>query len=255
MSRDLLPSRAIQGGLILIMFVVVGSLLYSWHVRRTSDAELARTKQTVQHLKNQALTRTETATAPVESSNPGFSDTPKEHSNTEMPEDAEASTSNETDIEMSEPFEPDDSVSEEESAEDVPTSPFGFGPYPEVPSDYPTRMKPSWFYRNGPKTHNHELLDRVLIKLWNQGDKNISGAFSENGKVYPLYPNTVYVTYKDVVMTDGTTLKEIASVHGALPDGFFLNRRPGDLVSRLPEGFTALDMDNEGIDPYEFLGF
>ena len=43
----------------------------------------------------------------------------------------------------------------------------------------------------------HESIYRVLIKLWNQGERGfINGAFRNNdGKVYPLYPDVVYVKW------------------------------------------------------------
>ena len=42
MFRYLLSSRLIQAGLVFFIIVVGGSLLYSWHVRRTTDAEFPR---------------------------------------------------------------------------------------------------------------------------------------------------------------------------------------------------------------------
>ena len=42
MFGDLLSSRMIQAGLVFFVVVVGGSLLYSWHVHRTTEAELAR---------------------------------------------------------------------------------------------------------------------------------------------------------------------------------------------------------------------
>ena len=50
----------------------------------------------------------------------------------------------------------------------------------------------------------HELIYRVLIKLWNQGDHGfINGAFRDNdSKVYPLYPDVVYVKWGYAVTHD-----------------------------------------------------
>ena len=42
MFGDLLSSRMIQAGLVFFVLVVGGSLLYSWHVHRTTDAEFPR---------------------------------------------------------------------------------------------------------------------------------------------------------------------------------------------------------------------
>lgn len=43
MFRNLLSSRAILAGLVFFVLCVVGSLLYSWHVQRTTKTELAET--------------------------------------------------------------------------------------------------------------------------------------------------------------------------------------------------------------------
>ena len=52
MFRDMFSgSRAIFIGVVFFVLVVGGSLLYSWHVHRTTDAELAETRRKVQPLK------------------------------------------------------------------------------------------------------------------------------------------------------------------------------------------------------------
>ena len=69
---------------------------------------------------------------------------------------------------------PDDFVSEGAPAEDVPVSPFGFGPYPEVPVDYTARHGQTvWQYPGSLPLYdqrNIELLHRVMIASWNDGD-------------------------------------------------------------------------------------
>ena len=250
MLRDLLSSRMIQAGLVFFLLVVGGSLLYSWHVQRTTEAEFEKRPQpVVSPLKN----KPETNTAPVDIQTEGVTNTPEENTETPIADEPEA-LENETEFaDIADAFLPDDMGSEEEApAEEVAVSPFGFGPYPEVPADYPSEMTPSWFDPNLRDSRDHELMGRVLIKLWNEGDKNVSGAYLNNGLVYPLYPNTVYVRYKDMEMPDGTIRRKIGSVRGSLPDGVSMRRRRGE--SAIPEGVTAIDMDKSGINPYEFLG-
>ncbi len=58
-------------------------------------------------------------------------------------------------------------------ASDTLTSPFGFGPYPDVPADYPVH---ELLWDNA--TPEHELLVRVRIKLWKQGTQT-TGAIYE----------------------------------------------------------------------------
>ena len=80
-------------------------------------------------------------------------------------------------------------------------SPFGFGPYPEVPSDFP--HEPIWeedmetnISQFGSEAMKEaELMDRVLIKLWNQGHSATSVSKHSNGLVYPSFPNTVFVRW------------------------------------------------------------
>ena len=74
-------------------------------------------------------------------------------------------------------------------------SPHGLGPYPEIPPDFPRQdiwQHLEQSYNEGHANINHELLNRVLIKLWNQGTK-VDSAAMEEGKVYPLYADTIYV--------------------------------------------------------------
>ena len=64
--------------------------------------------------------------------------------------------------------------------------------FPPVPEGFPSNLTPVWLslpgYQKGDMPE-HELMYRVLIKLWNQGERGfINGAFRyNNGKVYPLY--------------------------------------------------------------------
>lgn len=59
MLGNLLSSRAIQAGLIFFALVVSGSLLYSWHVHRTTESELA-SDAVLSHLKNREGNQTDT---------------------------------------------------------------------------------------------------------------------------------------------------------------------------------------------------
>ena len=79
-------------------------------------------------------------------------------------------------------------------AADSQTSPFGFGPYPEVPADYPFQER---LWDNA--TPEYELLVRVRVKLWKQGTKT-KGAKSDmnNGLIYPSIPGVIYVQWRYV---------------------------------------------------------
>lgn len=250
MLRNLLSSRWFQRGLVFFVLVVGGSLLYSWHVQRTTESDMARHDRFLRGTKQQKATRpTKTVNVPTENETPGLVDTPAENTDTQMPDTTEA-LPNETDnLDIADAFLPDDMVSEEAPAEDVPVSPYGFGPYPEVPADYPNAMMPTWVNNTESMSRDHELMHRVLIKLWDQGDKSISGAFMASGLVYPLYPNTAYVEYRDINMPDGTVRRIIKSADGPLGTTPIVKNG----FSVLPDGVKAIDRKDAGINPYNFL--
>ncbi len=247
MLRDLLSSRLIQGGFVFFVIVVGGSLLYSWHALRDTESDLGPTPQTVVSPLEKPPAKN---TTPVDFQTEGVTNTPDETTDTQISEASEVLSNDGVDI--ADAFLPEDFVSEEEApAEDVPVSPYGFGPFPAVPLDYPNDMIPTWVYNTESMSRDHELMHRVLIKLWNQGDKSVSGAVMKRGLVYPLYPNTTYVKYREVELPDGTVRRFISSASGARGTNPIIP--PGGSIPVLPEGVTAIDMDNAGINPYEFL--
>ncbi len=141
---------------------------------------------------------------------------------------------------------------------DVRVSPFGFGPYPEIPADFPIAvswqfpddMFPTEIQRQG------ELLSRVLIKLFNEGDYDFIAGKWHKGKVYPIYPNTFYVEVnEDKIEVEGKTLRtETIRILG--PSG------TRDIQKRLEKAISAGEtlpgvrvhnMHEHGIDPFHYL--
>ena len=142
----------------------------------------------------------------------------------------------------------------QETAEAVRVSPYGFGQYPEVPSDYPTNV--IW---NQPEAKENlpdhalkgiELLDRVLVKLWIEGDKNFRGGCTDNGKVYPYYHNTVYVRYAQQKMPDGTIRRYVTDAKSS-PNVEYDEENL--LSATFPVHLRIIELDSTGIDPYQFL--
>ena len=134
MFRDILSgSRAIIAGLAFFVLCVGGSLLYSWHVHRTTDAELAETRRKVQPLKNDTAARTAQDTVDTSTVDFEQAETDPETDDAQAMSDDTGAAPNDdaAPIDLSEVFLPDDFASEEEIAEDVPVSPYGFGPYPD----------------------------------------------------------------------------------------------------------------------------
>ena len=73
----------------------------------------------------------------------------------------------------------------------ISVNPFGCGE-PHILSDFPDEAR-----------RNIELIDRVLVKLWQQGDRGIVGGSTYDGKIYPHYNDVVYVRWKEQELPDG----------------------------------------------------
>ena len=259
MFRALLSSRLIQVGLIFFVLVVGGSLLYSWQTRRTTIAEFAGI-DVVPHETRSEQDTVDTSTVDFEQAG-----TPLEADDSQpMPDDTDVSPIDETSemLEMADAFLPDDFVSEEAPTEDVPVSPYGFGPYPEVPDGFPQNLMPVWTWSEERQQEqleglkNFELMGRVLIKLWNQGDRDWRGAqFDEqNGRVYPLYRNRIYVTRWIEVPVEGGKLVPFpaggsSGGSGWKPDIEAFVKSGG----KLPGHIQFIDRDTAGYNPRDFL--
>ncbi len=188
MFRDLLSSRLTQIVLAFCVITVGGSLLFSWSVRRTTESEPVRDdrllhgnpeKQNerdpaqVQNVQN----TTDTTRTPVET-------TRKQHTNITRRTQAPANKPNSS--EMTDVI--DVSRKDGASAKNKAVSPFGFGPYPELPEGWPAdKIWPCI-------SADHELMARVMVELAHQGITT-KGSIMENGYVYPTYPDTVYIKW------------------------------------------------------------
>ena len=160
--------------------------------------------------------------------------------------------------------EPDDIILEEEAVE-VPVSPFGFGPYPEVPAGFPEGLMPSWTWsdeklqEHAGALKNFELMGRVLVKLWNQGKRGFVGVTrsNQNGKVYPLYPDIAYVDrWVELPVKNGKVVLYPAGVLSGSGGRLGSYLDPISFIERggkLPPDIQFVDRETEGINPYEFL--
>ena len=240
--------------LLFFSVVVISSLLYMAHIKREERESLERTKRFLQQRETHQGTRTAQQTEIDIGTFIGQTEPPT------LQDDPE------TEIDPTETLVGSDSISTANTSEfslealkvksmqDVRISPYGFGPYPEVPPDFPSLL--SW---NDPERHvnlpdhalkNIELLERVLIKLWTDGDKGFRGGSTHKGKVYPHYDNTVYVRYAETEMPDGT----IKRYPTYLKSGPHVNYNAHDfLLGNPPDHLCILELDSTGIDPYQFL--
>ncbi|MDE0084244.1 MAG: hypothetical protein OXU23_00925 [Candidatus Poribacteria bacterium] len=139
-------------------------------------------------------------------------------------------------------------IQEKDSTEEVRISPYGFGPYPDLPPGFPEDY---WDKRSGNK--DNELLARVRIKLVEQG-KNVTGAGMLNGLVYPTIPGTIYVEWR------WDEVEKERYVGLMMGDPFVINSIRGDSLDQrfrekdIPIGIEVINYLNGGIDPYQFLG-
>ncbi len=254
MFRDLFTTRAILAGGLFFVLVVASSLLYSWHIRSQTAAELARSVQVIQQLERGEAHTSHDAEPSTDTDSAGGvpvaldTDTLQTVPETEMPL-LQAETPDPLDVGAG-PL-PDDTV--QETPEETRVSPFGFGPYPEIPPGYPDPdlwdLAESLYEFSPERARNWELRERVCIKLWKQG-KQAESVAMENGLVYPLYPNTVYVRWDQYIDEEGTPVRYIAETLGsgdmARYDDDFDN-------SIIPPGITVIPYAEGGIEPYTFL--
>ena len=133
-------------------------------------------------------------------------------------------------------------------------SPYGLGPYPEIPPDFPRQnvwdsLEKSYYA--GRDVLGHELISRVLIKYWNEGKKTASGILSgDTGRVIPLWKDTVYVRWSELELEDGTTERYLGSYlcHGSL--GSYEESVENGTQ---PSWIKVVLEEEAGVDPYSFL--
>ena len=233
MPGDFRTNKWIIGGVLLLIIIAGGC--YFWYQHSLADdrkaaadaAEYARRLEN-QKAKQEAATETKTTLtkAPAENNT-----AEKLSTNNEVGNNTEAET-----------LQQSDTSAQTAETKDVPVSPFGFGPYPEIPDDYiipPDKF--NWDFWG--ETLQDELISRVRIKLWNQGIRSEGSSF-ENGKVYPTILGTVYVVW------DGDRIRRIS---GHPDDDFDAIEAALEAGQPPPEGITVLNRNEAGIDPYSFL--
>lgn len=152
---------------------------------------------------------------------------------------------------------------------DEESSPVATGGFPEVPDEFP--FTPVWLeypnYEKGDK-HQHELIARVLIKLWNQGDHDFVNGAYENGKVYPLYNDVMYVEWDTHVMDGpdgpiefkyitsalGTHARDDIEENNLVSGGLFTIEEmiTGAYKTKYPD-LQLVDYGSAGYDPATFL--
>ena len=244
MLYNILSIRAIQIGVAFFLLVVGGSLLYSWYIHHTTNAELAETQQLLKHREDQNAVRTD----PIGFTTPGDPITTPEEADApqtmaearaiEAPEDAVDFADAETEIIEDNS---DDAETEmlQQSSEYPQVPPgFPFGVIWQVPEEQRAEIPPELFAEL-------ELLNLVMIQLWNEGDQDFTGAFMANGRVYPTYPDVAYVKWEEAEEPGEWRITEVSTVDSSIADQL--------LNGVIPPGIEIVDQDASGIDPYAFL--
>ena len=248
MLANLLSNRGIQGGIIFFILCIVGSGLYSWHIKHSTVDELERTRVLAQFRENQNEKRVSVDTV---SSSPVDFDAAENSLETQATPTMDADTAaflsdDAAPMDLSETSEPEDFVSAEPPAEEGPVSPYGFGAYPELPEGWPANIWPR-------DSANSELITRVQIKLSHQGI-NALGGIMENGLVYPAIPGTVYVDWK--TGRDGSRYISDMTGDPAAADILqsLMESKQSDFTEAdIPSDIEILPFSGGGIDPYNFL--
>ncbi len=152
-----------------------------------------------------------------------------------------------------------------ETTEPVRMSPFGLGPYPEIPTGWPDK---GFVYNT---SIEHELMERLQMKMFSDTGVIYPGARMDDstGLIKLISKDVVYVEwgmtyingipkrYISGMSTHPETGNKIRSNAKArqseVPDEFRIRRRPLLIKEDIPSG-VKIKPYHGGIDPYEFLG-
>ena len=266
MLQSLLSGRTLRIALVVSVLFALCSLLYFQHVKRSSLEATEKTKRFLQTLENSKKT-----------SNPNVQevDSPEQEVTDARPDPIDETDSLETEsLSIDEAAEfaagadallPEAlSDTKDASPSSYGVSPFGFGPYPEVPIGFPENLMPAWTWSEEKREEhaggliNFELMGRVLVKLWNQGEQGFVGVVraNEDGKVYPIYPNVMYVRkWKETpIIRDGEFVGFVKYPRGTISGPGVPDLDPIDYHrGTVPDDIRYLDRATAGINPYEFL--
>ncbi len=247
MFRFILTGKILIGSIIFLIFICIGCVIWYQYNTKTYQQELTESFE----LQDQTGNTTQQT---VDESAEGNATS------------SEGSLTVKTD-DISDKFSSDATLQEEDDSDetitvagrvirlsdipDVPkVSPHGFGPFPEVPKDYNGMVvwrNIDYYDLSHSDQRAFELLHRVLIKLWSEGKRNFKGGKIDgnNGKVYPNFSDTVYITVKDLEYPNGVVVPRITRQLGIAPFGV-------DLLNPPPH-IKVLDYESSGIDPFQYL--
>lgn len=232
MLRDILSNKWIIGSFGFL--IVFGIGCYFWY-----QHELAPYKQEAAEAKHLLEASQKAADVPHTSSIKGTPANRAANATNTAPESTDSSKSQKA-------------ASLEKTDADVPVSPYGFGPYPEIPEGF---GHVTWSRRS----RDSELMKRVRIELFSQG-VDVRGSTMEYGKIYPTIKGIIYVRWD----TDSDGKRYICELLCTSEDGDRLsaireakfNRGEDDSLTKadIPSDIKIVPYEEGGINPYEFLG-
>ena len=237
----------VPSGVRVLCVMCCGSLLYSWHVHRTTDAEFGKRPQPVVSIENRSpsTNTASTNTAPVNFQTEGIVNTPDANTDTPMSDATEAETIDETElIDMADAFLPDDDVSAD-ALDPSKMSRFGLGPYPEIPKEW--NYIPN--YWETVKNIEIELLERVTIKMHNEGTRSKYGSVGvrPTGEVIALERGSVLVEYEIDKNGEKRIWRTLAHPDDLSP-GMYTRE------SQIPSDLKIVTAEDIAFDAYEYLG-
>ncbi|MCE2400276.1 hypothetical protein J4G08_05235 [Candidatus Poribacteria bacterium] len=241
MYRDILTNKWFLGGVGFLIVLSVACVLWYQHDiaderKAAADAEEMLRQSEIAKKVSDADSETEQATnVSVENTTLTTEKPITTEINSEVVENTEVEARVQADIQT---------PAENAKVTDVQVSPYGFGPYPEMPEDYPTKHLVKW----PASSRGAELLSRVLIKLWTEGERDFYGGSTNNGRVYPHYYNTVYTRFGEYRRSNGEIVRY---AQGGIA-GPHVDFSSYDLLNPPPH-LRVLDIETSGIDPYQFL--
>ena len=213
----------------IVLLIIVAVLCYLWYQHDTADERKAAADAEKLLRQSEKLKKVSKTGNKAQQANDGTA----AESNT--PTAAKPIKTETTD---------DDEVATTEETPKV--SPFGLGPYPEIPKEWDTP-----YLWETCETIESELLSRVDIQMHNEGIRSkysSVGIDYGTGRITPIEWGSVLVEY----VTDKNGEQRIVSVMGH-PDDV----PPGTIwthASEVPSHLKIVTAKEVSFDPYEYLG-
>lgn len=245
MIRDILTNKWAIGAVSLLLIIAAGCYVWYQHTTAVHKRELERTFVLLKQWRNHKKTE-KPITVDKSSTQASAKATTAEKT-------INASTINTKETENEGYFLTDNIYIGSKPppipvSRDEVISPYGFGPYPELPEGFGPITWPR-------KSADSELRIRVKIKLLKQGIP-VEGSVMSNGLVYPIIKGIRYVTWGET--SDGQRYLRRSRGH---PDDSDYLRSIANEKEEQGETLTQDDvphiklipMEEGGIDPYTFL--